>query len=154
MKTCFFIGHRDAPESIQEQLDMQVEYLVKMCDVSEFIVGCHGAFDRMATAAVQKAKRNYPGIYAYRLLCYHPYDCPVPIPEYFDNTIYPDVLYDVPKRFAIEKANLFALRESDFLVSYVRWYGGNSGKLLEYARGMERRGSLRVINLAEQDSSE
>lgn len=154
MKTCFFIGHHDAPESVQERLDMQVEYLVKMCGVTEFIVGYRGAFDRMATAAVQKVKRSHPEIYAYRLLCYHPYDCQVTVPEYFDNTFYPDVLHDVPRRFAIEKANRYALKESDYLVAYVRWLGGNSGRLLAHARRFERLGPLKVINLAESEPTQ
>lgn len=34
MNTCFFIGHRDAPSSIQEQLNEIVLYLAKLCDVT------------------------------------------------------------------------------------------------------------------------
>lgn len=81
MNTCFIIGHRDAPSYIQTQLDELLEYLVKFCDVSIFLVGYHGNFDTMATAAVQKAKRKYTELYLYRLLPSFPEMCSATLPE-------------------------------------------------------------------------
>lgn len=55
-KTCFFIGHRDTPESIQPQLDAAVERHIVEYGVTDFVVGHYGAFDRMAARAVRESK--------------------------------------------------------------------------------------------------
>lgn len=151
MKTCFFIGHRDAPPILQERLEAAVEYLVRSCGVREFVVGYHGAFDRMATASVQRIKMNCPEICAYRLLPYFPGEHSVMVPEQFDGTYYPEGMEMVPRRFAIEKANQKMLAASDYLLAYVCRDGGNAAKLLRRAKSLEKRGGLRIINLAEKE---
>ena len=55
MYSCFFIGHRDAPSTLQQKLDETVDYLWRRCGVTEFIVGHHGNFDSMAASAVETA---------------------------------------------------------------------------------------------------
>lgn len=151
MYTCFFIGHRDAPSSVQIRLNAVVEKLVCRFDVSEFIVGYHGEFDRMATTAVQEAKKKHPELYAYRLLPYHPTECQLPIPEFFDDLYYPDGLETVPRRFSIKRANRAVLDESHYLVAYVSRDGGNAAELLRYARRLEKKGFLKIINLADPE---
>jgi len=49
---CFFIGHRDTPESVYPDLLRAVEEHITVCGVSEFIVGYHGSFDSLAARAV------------------------------------------------------------------------------------------------------
>lgn len=151
MKSCFFIGHHDAPNSVQGRLNQEVERLVTMCDVTQFVVGYHGNFDHMATIAVQKVKARQSELYAYRLIPYHPAEVSVPIPELFDDTYYPFGLETVPRRYAIPRANRLALKKSDYLIAYVNWDGGNSAALLRRARTLEKKGDLKVINLAEKD---
>lgn len=149
MKTCFFIGHRNAPSNLQERLNAEVERLVKLCDVTEFIVGYHGDFDQMATAAVQRIKKQFPEIYAYRLLSYFPDEYSPPVPEFFDDIFYPEGMETVPKRFSIERANRKVLMEANYLIAFVCRDWGNSAKLLRNARSLEKKGVLQVINLAE-----
>lgn len=149
MYSCFFIGHRDSPFSIQEEVDRAVEKLVMECGVSEFIVGSHGQFDQMATAAVQRAVQAHPEkeIIALKLEPYFPGDREIIVPHYFDNFYYPDGMESVPPRFCIEKANRKVLDEVDFLVAYIRRDGGNAAKLYCRALAKQKRGEIRVINL-------
>ena len=48
MKSCFFIGHREASEEIFPALAEAVERHIVDNGVTEFIVGNYGGFDRMA----------------------------------------------------------------------------------------------------------
>ena len=56
MKSCFFIGHREASEEIFPELAEAVERHIVDYGVTEFIVGNYGGFDRMAARAVISAK--------------------------------------------------------------------------------------------------
>ena len=58
MKTCFFIGHRDAPEEIKLALAAAVERHITEYGVTEFIVGNYGGFDYMAAKSVIAAKKR------------------------------------------------------------------------------------------------
>lgn len=147
MNSCFFIGHHDAPYSLQEKLNETVEYLVRYRGVTQFTVGAYGNFDSMATSAVQRIKRKYPDLYAYRLIVYPPVDKKPILPEFFDHLYYPLELFDVPQRFAIPKANRLLVDKSDFLVSYVHRDGGNSGKIMRHAKVLEKKGFLTILNL-------
>ena len=51
-KTCFFIGHRDAPEEVLPQLEAAVETHVAAYGVTDFVVGGYGRFDALAARAV------------------------------------------------------------------------------------------------------
>lgn len=148
MKTCFFAGHRDAPDGIQGRLDALVRDLVETYGVTEFIVGHRGNFDRMAALAVRRAKAKYSGIRAFRLLAYQPEGDRVPLPDLFDGFYYPLDLAGVPKRGAIVRANQIALDGSDAFVVYAAREGGNTAALLRRARRMEKAGRLMVWNLA------
>ena len=56
MKTCFFIGHRNAPESLTPLLDEAIERHITEYGVAEFVVGHYGNFDMMVAGAVRRAK--------------------------------------------------------------------------------------------------
>ena len=45
---CFFIGHRDTPDSIYPDLLRAVEEHITKYGVTEFIVGHYGSFDFLA----------------------------------------------------------------------------------------------------------
>ena len=53
--SCFFIGHRGAPEALRPLLDAAVERHIIEYGVTEFVVGHYGRFDYMAAGAVRKA---------------------------------------------------------------------------------------------------
>ena len=62
MSTCFFIGHRNAPETQRPLLDAAVERHIAEYGVNDFVVGHYGRFDYMAAGAVRKAKERHPDV--------------------------------------------------------------------------------------------
>lgn len=99
MKSCFFIGHRDASESIFPTLLKEVECHITEQSVAEFVVGNYGAFDRLSARAVITAKQQHPEITRSLLLPYHPSERPVKTPPGFERTFYPPGMESVPRRF-------------------------------------------------------
>lgn len=133
-KTCFFIGHRDAPESIFPALFTEVERHIVTYGITNFITGHYGAFDRLAAKAVRQAKTRHPHVTLTMLLPYHPAEQPISVPLWFDDTLYPDGLESVPRRLAIIKANHYAIDHADHIISYVWHPASNSAALLDHAR--------------------
>lgn len=71
-KRCFFIGHRDTPETVKSALQEAVVQHIVEYGVTEFLVGSYGAFDRMAAECVIAAKKQHPQVVLTLLLPYHP----------------------------------------------------------------------------------
>ena len=99
MKSCFFIGHREASIEILTALTEAVERHIAEFGVTEFIVGNYGGFDRMAAKVVIAAKAQHPEITLSILLPYHPSEHLVDCPSGFDNTFYPPGMEKVPRKF-------------------------------------------------------
>lgn len=146
MKTCFFIGHRDAPDKLLPALIAEVERHVTEYDVEEFVVGHYGNFDTLAGKAVREVKARHPGILLTRLLPYHPGERPMKLPDYFDGSFFPP-LEGVPRRLAFVRANRYMIDHSDYLIAYVWHPASNARELLEYADLKERRGAIRITRL-------
>ena len=60
-KSCFFMGHREADERLLPRLELTIERLIAEENVRYFYVGGYGGFDRIAAAAVKRAKQKYGG---------------------------------------------------------------------------------------------
>lgn len=58
MKSCFFIGHREADERLLPRLEFVIDRLIREENVRYFYVGGYGEFDRIATAAVKRENRS------------------------------------------------------------------------------------------------
>ena len=144
MKSCFFLGHREAPAEIFTALDAAIERHITELGVTDFYVGQYGAFDRMAQAALTNAKARHPEIRPYLLLPYHPADRPIETPEGFTGTFYPPGMETVPRRLAILRVNRYMLSTCDHLIAYVWHIASNSRELYEFA---EKRGVV-IENLA------
>lgn len=95
MRWCFFIGHRDAPERIYPALCAEVERLVCQRRITEFLVGNHGAFDRMAARAVMVVREQHLQVQLTLLLSRFPRN-PFTVPTGFDGSLYPEELEGVP----------------------------------------------------------
>ncbi len=134
MKTCFFIGHRDAPESVLPALRAAVERHITEYGVTVFVVGHYGNFDRLAAAAVIAAKAVHPQITLTLLLPYHPAEQPIDIPRGFDDSCYPTGMESVPRHAAIPRANRFAVEHADYLIAYARYTASNTGRIIAYAQ--------------------
>ena len=134
MKSCFFIGHREAAEEIYPALYAAVEQHIVEYGVTEFIVGHYGGFDRLAASAVKAAKHLYPDVKLILLLPYHPAEQPISTPDGFDSTFYPPGMEGVPRKAAIIRANRYVVDHVDYLIAYV-WHPASSAReLVEYAR--------------------
>ena len=144
MKTCFLIGHRDAPFMIREKLARAIDEAIMRDGVTEFVVGQYGAFDRMAAGCLVEAKKNHPGLRLVLLLPYHPAERPVALPRGFDASLYPPGMEKVPRRLAIVRANEYMARHCDVLICYALLENSNPGKIIRIAND-----NSTVINLAE-----
>ena len=111
-KRCFFIGHRNAPESIYLNIVSTIEKLIVENGVKEFIVGNYGMFDSMVIRALQQTKIKYPNIVLLLLTPYHPSVKKVIKPDGFDDIYYPDGMEFVPYIAAIVRANKRAIVNS------------------------------------------
>ena len=144
MKTCFLIGHRDAPVMIREKLARAIDEAIMRDGVTEFVVGQYGAFDRMAAGCLAEAKKRHPELRLVLLLPYHPAERPVVLPRGFDSSFYPPGMEQVPRRLAIVRANEYMARHCDVLICYALLENSNPGKIIRIAND-----NSTVINLAE-----
>ena len=60
MKSCFFIGHREASSEVLPALAEAVEKHITEYGVTEFIVGNYGGFDHMAAITAFAAMWSNP----------------------------------------------------------------------------------------------
>lgn len=142
---CCFFGHHDAPENIKEMIADHVKEEIKNGE-TEFFVGTHGHFDMMTIRVLREMKEAYPHIIYSVVLAYMPDASP---DEYSfikpEETIFPDGLESVPRKFAILWRNDWMLKQSDTVICYAKHSFGGAGKFTEKAIKQKKR----VINLAE-----
>ena len=147
MKSCFFIGHREASTEVFPAVLKAVEQHIVEYGVTEFIVGNYGGFDHMAAKAVIAAKKQHPGIALSMLIPYHPAERPLEPPQGFDNTFYPPGMEKIPRRLAIVRANHYMVDHVDYLIAYVWHPASNARDLVEYAKKREQRNLIFVTVL-------
>ncbi|MBQ3552291.1 MAG: hypothetical protein IJA35_03930 [Clostridia bacterium] len=145
-KLCFLFGSRHTPDEALPLIETAVEKNYLEYGIRNFVVGGRGNFDHLAADALKAVKERHKDIYLRLLLHYHPTDRRIDIPEGFDGTLYPEGMEKVPGKFAIVRANQCLIRAADSIICYVHQIG-NSRELLEYAKGREKRGILKVENL-------
>lgn len=150
-KTCFFIGHREAPDSLLPILSAEIERHITEYGVTDFVVGWYGQFDGLAARSVKAAKKRHPEVTLTLLLPYHPYDRPVPKPSGYDCTFYPPGMESVPKRAAIVRANRYMVDHSDFLIAYAWHPASNARDLVEYANKRAEKGLILVAGIPKSE---
>ena len=138
IKSCFFIGHREAGEEIYDELRTAVEQHIVEFGVTEFVVGHYGGFDKLAARAIIEAKKTHPEVTLTLLLPYHPAERPMAAPEGFDGTYYPPDMEHVPRRVAIVRANRYMVDHVDYLIAYAWHPASNARELVEYAYGKKK----------------
>ena len=146
-KSCFFIGHRDAPDSVAEKLTETIEQHISDFSADCFTVGNYGRFDQLVQIALAEAKKRHPDIFIRMAVAYSPALGPVELPEGFEYIYFPANQRKTPGRNAIPHLNQTLVKESDFLIAYVCHTSGGSYKLLEYARRREKRGLMQITML-------
>ena len=105
-----------------------------------FYVGNNGNFDTMVRCQLEDLSQTYPITYSV-VLAY----LPIEKNKYdnLTNTIYPEGLETVPKRFAISWRNKWMIQQSDVVVTYVTHNFGGAAQFKEMA---EKKGKT-TINL-------
>ena len=140
-KTCCFFGHREVTHNIRDKLTAIIEKLITEDGVTEFFVGNQGQFDSMAYSVLKELKAKFPHIRYTVVLAYMPDEHIKKV--YGEDTLFPDGMESVPKKFAISKRNDWMIQQSGFAVCYVHKITGGAGKFREKA---EKKG-LRVIDV-------
>ena len=140
--TVTFFGHKDTPKEIEPTLRTTLVDLIENHGATEFYVGNNGNFDTMVRRQLEDLSRIYPITYSV-VLAY----LPTKKSEYDDytNTILPEGIETVHKRFAISYRNKWMLEQSDVVVTYVTHSFGGAWRFKALA---ERQGKT-VIELIE-----
>ena len=124
---CTFFGHRNTSSEIMPKLCEVLTDLIENKNVDTFYVGNQGNFDSSVKKALKILKMSYPHIKYYVVLAYMPNINQNPRECYIDysDSIYPEGLEFVPKRFAISHRNKWLVNNCDFVVTCVsRSFGG------------------------------
>jgi len=128
--TATFFGHKDTPKEIEPTLRSTLIDLIKNKNVNVFYVGNNGNFDTMVRRQLEDLSQTYPITYSV-VLAYLPTE-----KNKYDNltnTIYPEGLETVPKRFAISWRNKWMIQQSDIIVTYVVHNFGGAAQFKEMA---------------------
>ena len=140
--TVTFFGHMDTPKEIKPTLRTTLVDLIENHGATEFYVGNNGNFDTMVRRQLENLSQTYPITYSV-VLAY----LPTKKSEYEDhsNTILPEGIETVPKRFAISYRNKWMVEQSDVVVTYVTHSFGGAAQF----KAMAKRQGKTVIELSE-----
>ena len=140
-KTCCFFGHREVTHNIRDKLTALIEKLITEDGVIDFYVGNQGQFDWMVYSVLKELKAKYPHIRYTVVLAYMPDEHIKEV--YGEDTLFPDGMESVPKKFAISKRNDWIIQQSGIAICYVHKITGGAAKFREKA---EKKG-LRIIDV-------
>ena len=140
-KNCCFFGHREVTHNIREKLTAIIERLITEEGVTGFYVGNQGQFDSMVYSVLKELKAKYPHIRYTVVLAYMPDEHIKKV--YGEDTLFPDGMESVPKKFAISKRNDWMIQQSGFAVCYVYKVTGGAAKFREKAKKRK----LRIIDV-------
>ena len=132
IRTACFFGHRDVTHDIRAKLQFIIEQLITEEQINSFYVGHQGQFDSMVYSVLKELKVKYPHIRYTVVLAYMPDEHIKEV--YGEDTLYPDGLETVPRRFAISKRNDWMIQHSGYAVCYVHKITGGAVKFREKAR--------------------
>lgn len=139
MAVCTFFGHHDCPSSIRPALVTTLIDLIEHSGVDTFFVGNHGAFDAMARSVLSELKQIYPHIRYTIVLAYLPVHGGTLEKKDYANTMLPEGIENVPRRFAIVWRNKWMLRQAEYVVAYVVHSVGRSSQFVEMAARQGKR---------------
>lgn len=143
---CSFFGHREAPQSLYPEIKENIEYLIAQRKVDCFMVGNQGNFDCMVLKALRELKQEYPCICYNVVLAYMPthkqkYELHTP-----EETVLPEGIETVPRRFAISWRNRWMVKESEIIICYIDHTWGGAVQYIKYAQNQGKE----IINLSQK----
>lgn len=124
-KICTFLGHKNTPTEIYDDLVKQIISVIKVEGVTQFFLGSHGNFHDMSFRAVLEAKKIHPEIEMLSVLSAMPTKNTF-ISKSYDGSIYPDGLESIPPRFGISFRNKWMADTSDIAIGYIRDKSGGA----------------------------
>ena len=140
-KTSCLFGHREVTHNIRPKLTATIEKVITEDGVTDFYVGHQGQFDSMVYSVLKELKAYYPQIRYTVVLAYMSDEHIKEV--YGEDTLFPDGLESVPKRFAISKRNDWMIQQSGYAVCYVHKITGGAAKFRDKA---EKKG-LQIIDV-------
>ena len=141
MCSCCFIGHRDCPNELYQELLESTRMLIMNKDVRVFYVGTEGKFSKFAYRALKELEKEYC-IETFVVLAYLRKD--MDLDKYdLGKTIFPDVLDNTPLRLAIRKRNSYMIDKVEYVITYLDSPGTNTVKMVREALKKRKQ----VINL-------
>ena len=140
-KSCCFFGHRDTPENIKPKLTEAITKLTDEIGISHFYVGNQGGFDLLVISILRELAVSNPKIRYSIVLAYLPAEHSAVCDE---NTLYPEGMESVPKRFCIARRNDWMIDHSKYVICYVKHVTGGAAQFMKKAQSKNRI----VINLA------
>lgn len=134
-KTCCFFGHRDAPDTLADEIYTAAEELVLLEGVTTFLVGGHGNFDFLAAQMVGRLRQVYPHIRLVLVAAYPSAFRSQRVREgNFDDAFVPDALAKVPAKAAIVCRNRWMAQQADFVIAFVHRTTGGAYTAVSCAR--------------------
>lgn len=141
-KACTFFGHRDCPAWIQPKLRTVLIELIEHENVRMFYVGNQGAFDTMVHTVLQELAMQYPQISYAVVLAYLPRQNN----EGGVDSIWPEGLEKISRRFAISWRNRWMLDRANYVVTYITHSWGGAA---QFAQAAKKKGKT-VYNLSDE----
>lgn len=103
-----------------------------------FYVGNQGNFDRLVRSVLKEVTTAYPGVGYAVVLAYMPHAKAANLSEDFSDTMLPEGIEKVPKRYAIPWRNKWMISHADFVVTYVTRPCGGAERAKILAAKMHR----------------
>ena len=140
--TVTFFGHKDTPKEIEPTLRTTLVDLIENHGATEFYVGNNGSFDTMVRRQLEALSHTYSITYSV-VLAY--LSTKKSEHDDFTNTILPEGIETVPKRFAISYRNKWMIEQSDIIVTYVTHSFGGAAQF----KALAQRQGKTVVELSE-----
>ena len=132
---CTFFGHKDCSNSIKPKLIKIIKEQIKL-GTTCFYVGNHGNFDTLALSCLRELKKEYKELCYSVVLAYLPTDSNAYLQE---ETIFPEGIEQIPKRFAIDFRNRWLINHADTVITYVSHSWGGAAKYTKKAKNKSAR---------------
>lgn len=140
-KSCCFFGHRYTSEAIKPRLTEAITKLTDEIGIEDFYVGNQGSFDSLVISILKELAVSNPKIRYSIVLAYLPAEHSAVCDE---NTLYPEGMESVPKRFCIARRNDWMIDHSKYVICYVKHITGGAAQFMKKAQRKNRI----IINLA------
>ena len=138
---CTFFGHKDAPESIKEKLEFEINSLIQS-GIKSFLVGNNGYFDYLVQDLLKYISKDQNNIH-YNIVLSKINEQAVSGCQH--STVFPEGLEFAHPKYAICKRNDWLIKNSNIAIVYVTNSYSNCYKWAKKALS----NGLKVINLAD-----